>query len=388
MLQILSWFREDGWEILYSATSQHSPHTPDLSEWGMKTHPVVLNDDAFNVFVKDYQPQVVIFDRFMTEEQFGWRVAQECPQAIRIIETVDLHFLRKARKLSANPGKADFRNRDTAREIAAMYRSDLNFIISSAEMELLQQYFGFPQSLMLEVPFMVNQVSVDHHNQFPTFSNRKNFVTIGNFLHEPNLKSVQLLKDTIWPIIRQSLPEAHLYVYGAYMPENIKSWHQPSAGFYMMGRAEESLQVIAASRVFLAPLTFGAGQKGKLLDAMLSGTPSVTTTVGAESMHPGLEWNGNITDDLSAFAEAAVKLYTNEEIWSKAAAQSTRILQQVFDRNIHGPAMMAKIYQMLDNRESCRIENFNGYMLMQEFNYATKYMSRWISLKNQSDGLE
>ena len=39
----------------------------------------------------------MLFDRFMMEEQFGWRVAENCPNALRILDTEDLHFLRKTR---------------------------------------------------------------------------------------------------------------------------------------------------------------------------------------------------------------------------------------------------------------------------------------------------
>ena len=64
--------------------------------------------------------------------------------------------------------------------------------------------------------------------------------------------------------------------------------------------------------VCLAPLQFGAGLKGKLLDAMLYGTPSVTTSIGAEAMHDDLPWNGFICDDPEEFATRSVELYQNE----------------------------------------------------------------------------
>lgn len=386
MLQILHFFREDQWNITYAATSQVSPYVPDLADLGMKAVPVFLNDASFDAFVCELNPDVVLFDRFMAEEQFGWRVAAQCPHALRIIETVDLHFLRKARKSLTDIGLKEFRSRNAARELSAMYRSDLSLMISYVEMELLQQYFQFPEFLMAQAPFMVPSVSDQHHFSFPWFSARNHFVTIGNFLHEPNFQSVKSLKDTIWPLIRKEIPNAELHIYGSYMPDALESWHDPQSGFYMMGRAEDALQTIQNYRVFLAPLSFGAGQKGKLLDAMLTATPSVTTSIGAESMHPGLAWNGFIEDIPENFVKAAVTLYLNETIWNEASSQSTIILQKVFDQNIYGPALMNRIYTLLENPEAHRIKNFTGFMLMQEFNYATKYMSRWIELKNQGLG--
>ena len=76
--------------------------------------------------------------------------------------------------------------------------------------------------------------------------------------------------------------------------------------------------MIGNSKVLLAPLRFGAGIKGKLTDAMLNGTPSVTTSIGAEGMCGELPWNGFIEDDFQKFAEKAEELFTDKDTWSFA----------------------------------------------------------------------
>jgi hypothetical protein len=68
----------------------------DLSLY--KVREIALNSSSFDVFVKQLQPSIVLFDRFMIEEQFGWRVAENCPNAVRILDTEDLHCLRLARQ--------------------------------------------------------------------------------------------------------------------------------------------------------------------------------------------------------------------------------------------------------------------------------------------------
>ena len=67
--------------------------------------------------------------------------------------------------------------------------------------------------------------------------------------------------------------------------------------------------------MLLAPLRFGAGLKGKLVEAMQCGTPSVTTSIGAEAMHGNLPWSGSITDSPEVFAQAAIQLYTDKTAW-------------------------------------------------------------------------
>src|SRR5690606_1543988 len=114
------------------------------------------------------QPDLVLFDRFFTEEQFGWRIAQACPTAVRLLDTEDLHCLRYIREQRVKEAQQaasdatekyslnlsvyadnDLRNRlldaeIAQREIAAIYRCDLSLIISSVEMRLLQTHFSVP----------------------------------------------------------------------------------------------------------------------------------------------------------------------------------------------------------------------------------------------------
>ena len=94
-------------------------------------------------------------------------------------------------------------------------------------------------------------------------------------------------------------------VYGAYPKQQVEEWHQPLQGFLVHGRAKDANEVMKQSRVCLAPLRFGAGLKGKLVDSMLNGTPSVTTSMGAEGIHGSLEWPGAIADDPAVLCECS-----------------------------------------------------------------------------------
>ena len=64
---------------------------------GVTCHKITLNDDGFDLLLQEIQPQMVVFDRFITEEQYGWRVSLQCPDAVKVLDTQDLHFLRKTR---------------------------------------------------------------------------------------------------------------------------------------------------------------------------------------------------------------------------------------------------------------------------------------------------
>ena len=137
------------------------------------------------------------------------------------------------------------------------------------------------------------------------------------------------------------------------------------------------------ARVCLAPLRFGAGLKGKLIESMLTGTPSVTTGIGAEAMHAELPWNGCITDDTDKFILEAANLYLNEADWQQAQINGISIINSVFNRVENAQGMVNRINEIRNNIESHRLNNFTGAMLKHHLLKSTEYMSRWIEAKNK-----
>ena len=98
MLQLIDLFQAQDVEITFASTAGSSEYSTDLSRMRISVVSIELNSNSFNAFLEQLQPEIVLFDRFVTEEQFGWRVAETCPNALRILDTEDLHFLRKARE--------------------------------------------------------------------------------------------------------------------------------------------------------------------------------------------------------------------------------------------------------------------------------------------------
>ena len=98
MVQLISIFKEHRFDVTFASPAMDSDYMIDLDSLGVTKKSIALNCSSFDVYVKELNPAVVLFDRFMVEEQFGWRVQQECPQAFTVLDTEDLHFLRKARQ--------------------------------------------------------------------------------------------------------------------------------------------------------------------------------------------------------------------------------------------------------------------------------------------------
>lgn len=386
MMQLLEFFISEAYHITFATTATETDVMADLPALGIDTVKIELNNPSFDSFLAALNPEVVLFDRFMMEEQFGWRVSEICPLAIRILDTEDLHFFRKARqeafKKNTEVSKELLQSDTAKREIASIYRCDLSLIISKVEMELLKDTFDVPENILFYLPFMEETPSEEEKKDQLLFEDRKNFISIGNFRHEPNWDAVLNLKQNIWPLIRKELPQAELHIYGAYPGPKVKQLHNENERFLVKGWAVSALDVIGSSRVLLAPLRFGAGLKGKFIDAMKAGTPSVTTKIGAEGMLNGKGWNGNIVDTPEDFAREAVSLYTNKAEWKNSRLKGFELLEKDYSKRKFSKTFRKRLLHLKENLRKHRESNFTGSMLKHHQMAGTKFMSKYIEMKN------
>ena len=385
IMSIMRLFKANGYQVEFCTPCAISEHSIDLKEEGINSSSIELNSDSFDVYIKAYKPDIVLFDRFMMEEQFAWRVELNCPKALKILDTEDLQLLRNARhqalKENRDVSKADLFSVLAKREISAILRCDISLIISSYEMKLLKETFKVDSSLLHHLPFMVNLDKCPSKTK--DYKEREHFMTIGNFRHAPNWDVVLYLQK-IWPYIRKQLPKAQLHIYGSYPPPKATTLNNPKTGFLIKGWADDAFEVMENARVCLAPIRFGAGIKGKLLDAMIMQTPSITSSIGSEGMYENETWPGFISDDLEEFAKKAVELYNDEKLWNEAKENSTVLLKSKYDENILSKKLIEKVDEVYKNLEEHRLNNFTGSMLRHHSMASTKYMSQWIEEKNKN----
>lgn len=387
ILQVMRVFLEEGYKVIFASAAKESQYMEDLLAIGIEVHKIELNSDTFDSFLIEIKPEIILFDRFMIEEQFGWRVALNCPNALKILDTEDLHCLRIARQNAFKKRNIfeleDLLNEEVAkREIASILRCDISLLVSEFEIELLQSLFKIDSNLLFYLPIFVD-LDENKIQNWKSFDEKKDFMVIGNFLHEPNWNAVQYLKEEIWPIIRTKLPNAILNVYGAYPSQKVFQLHNERDGFLIKGRADKAFDVFDSARILLAPIRFGAGIKGKLLEAMEYGTPSVTTSIGAEAMSGNLDWNGCIVDDAHTFAEKAVLLYSNEQLWQQARLNGIEIIKNRYCKEIFFNSFITHIEKVSQGLSYHRKKNFLGALLQHHTLRSTEYMSRWIQEKNK-----
>lgn len=377
MMQLIKLFSEADYKVTFLTASNNIEFSEKI-----EIQKIEINNESFDEKIKQLNPDIVLFDRYITEEQFGWRVSESCPDAFKIIDTEDLHFLREVRR-KAFVERREINNGDLVndifkREIASILRCDLSLIISEFEYQLLTEKFKINPDILFYIPFLTEKIEKNK----TVFEDRKHFVSIGNFLHEPNWQTVLKLKS-VWKNIRKELPNAELHIYGAYASEKVFQLHNDKEGFLVKGRAENVESLFDRYRVLLAPIPFGAGLKGKLWESMQFGLPNVTSSIGAEAMHKNLPWNGFIEDYDESFVDKAIELYQDENLWNQAQKNGCQILDLVFRKDLFANSFINKVSEISENLENHRTENYLGKILQHHQLNSTKYMSRWIEEKNR-----
>lgn len=394
LLQLIEQLQQAGCVLHFASAATPGERRDDLAARGIVEHPIALNCSSFDSFISDLAPDMVLFDRFMTEEQFGWRVEQHAPHALRILQTSDLHALRAVREKALKHAENDHpvmhspaelgallqREPLALREVTSILRCDLSLMISPREIELLTQFLSVPVEQLCYCPFLIDWPPVAR----PNFDERSDFATIGNFLHAPNWDSLRWLKTAIWPRIRQTLPTAKLHIYGAHPTAKALQLHHPQQGFLLHGACDDSVTTLAQARVCLSPLRFGAGIKGKFIDAALAQTPAITTSIGAEGMGEAVNWPGIIANTANAIADVAVALHSEQESWLAAQAKCQEFITANFARDVYGTALIEAIASAYRELEARRERQFLGRLIRQNHLRASEYMARWIEAKNKS----
>ncbi len=377
-----------GYEVRALSSCKDNSHREALEQFGVPTFQCDPNDSRFDAELLEYRPDIVIFDRFMLEEQFGWRVRQHCPDAVRVLDTVDLHALRRSRQKKIENGESsctlsseDFQSEDALREVSAIFRSDLSLLVSNFERSLLSSRYQVPEE-MLSLTRMHYRTPENQHD----FEQRNNFVTIGNFRHAPNADSYRVLHQKIWKPLRRALsdlglPGVELHIYGAYPTREFLDLDDPSTGFRVLGWVPNAQETLSRYRVNLAPLRFGAGIKGKISDGWAVGTPCVGTSIAAEGMCENLEFGGLISDEWDNFITSAALLYAERAEWVQAQARGNTIIESLYSEGTTIPAMLNALTGALAAREQRRSRNMIGAMLWQNQLRSTEYFSRWIEVK-------
>ncbi|MDT5271767.1 MAG: hypothetical protein QOH49_3953 [Acidobacteriota bacterium] len=275
-----------------------------------------------------------------------WTLRRADPRVKVIFDTVDLHFVRLARESELTGDPALAREAKQYREVETRLAraSDLVWFASSTDLDVMgREAPGVPS-------VVIPTIHRPHARGLP-FAEREHLLFVGNFRHRPNEDGVRFFVREVLPKVRAELPGVELILVGDGAPQEFS--RLAAEGVRLLGYVPDVDPLFARSRVFVAPIRFGAGIKGKIGEALAYAIPLVTTTVGAEGMSLRDGEEALIADTAEGFAAAVVRLYRDAELWSRLASNAHPHVERHFSPRIVGRIVNDSVKGLLgDFKES------------------------------------
>lgn len=236
----------------------------------------------------------------------------------------DLGFLREMREYEVT-GDISFKESSMEwqpKELALMRSADMAYYPSYVEVDAIHAID--PEIRVKAIPaYLFDNVQWEGYD----FAARKNIMFIGGFSHRPNVDAVKWLAKEILPELVKRLPEVKIHILGSNAPQEVlelANEHLVMEGFVT---DEELEQFYRNCRLSLVPLRYGAGIKGKVVEAMRFGIPVVTTSTGAEGI-PNAEKAMLIEDDAAVLAEKLAGLYQDADALTAMSKNCISYIQE------------------------------------------------------------
>jgi len=240
-----------------------------------------------------------------------------------VYDTVDLHFLREKRRARYDSNSdSDYWKRI---EFFLADMADEILVVSDVEKQILEKQ-GYENK--------VSVITNVHENMGCklSFEDRKGLLFIGGFLHTPNEDAMLWFIERIFPKIEQAIKGITCSIVGSHPTDAVRSL--AGENVYVTGYIEDVTPYFENSRVFVSPLRYGAGVKGKIGQSLSFGLPVVTTAVGAEGMGCINGENMLLAEDEDEFAQKVITLYHDEQLWQKLSVNGMELVQERFSPQV------------------------------------------------------
>jgi O-antigen biosynthesis protein len=293
------------------------PYTADLQRRGIEClyHPFYASVE--DVFRRLKVPvDLVYLHRYSNASKYAGMVRQHLPKARILYNVADLHFLRAERQaeLEGDPKAREKVDQLRRLELGAMSFVDGVIVHSGAEAELLRELA--PHVAVHVIPWTVKlRDKGGNTRQKPGAKPAMAF--IGGYGHPPNVDAAQWAAQQIMPLVRRQVPGMELLLVGSRMPVEVSSL--AAKDIVPLGFVPSLDGVFDRVRLTIAPLRFGAGLKGKVLESMAAGVPCVMTPVAAEGLELPEELAWLVGDKPDQLADCIAKLCRDNARYQRVA---------------------------------------------------------------------
>eukprot|EP01132_Coremiostelium_polycephalum_P015392 gene15392-18595_t len=240
-----------------------------------------------------------------------------------VYDTVDLHFIREERGLKlANNLKTDALekvNQTKQKEVNLSKEADITIAITDVEREILEKNGA-------RKVVMIPNIHSPYVGTDKTFNDRNGICFIGGYQHAPNVDAVLWLVKEIMPLVWHKYPDIKLTLLGSNPPESVQNLQSPKV--IVPGYLKDVSEYFLDSRIFVAPLRYGAGMKGKIGQSLEFKLPLITTNIGAEGMNLKHNYNALIANTTEEFAQGIIHLYEDKNLWELISSNSFSAIRE------------------------------------------------------------
>lgn len=220
----------------------------------------------------------------------------------------DLHHIRLYREYNVTKNKNVLQEAKNIEiiENKIFSRTDVIYVVGNYEFNVLKEKYS--NKTIRNIPLFFYDKFLTNIEK--NFSKRKDLIFVGNFIHSPNINAILWFSKEIYPEIVEKFPDIMLHIIGAKNGELIGSNNSKNIKFEGHLSDEDLISFYQKCRIAIAPLRYGAGVKGKIIEAAYNQIPMITTSIGGEGLDNSTE-AFIIEDDAKKMSEIISNLYIN-----------------------------------------------------------------------------
>ncbi len=303
-----------GWKVTFVAREREAEvrHARRLRQMGVATH---AGFDGLDRLLRSNDFDLAVVNFWELAAELLPHLREHTPTARVVVNSIDLHFLRHARQsLGQRAHLDDAFGAETTRELNVYNAADAVITVSDKERDLLADFLG--EGRVFTLPL------AEHVPRSPyPLADRRGMYFVGNFRHLPNREAVEHLANDVLPQLDPELLARHpLTVVGNWLDRVQLDLDPDTPGLRLVGWVPTVAPYVERSRLAAVPLLHGAGVKRKVIQAMMAGTPVVTTPVGAEGLDLVQGETALIARDATDLAAGLTRLLTDDDLWHRMAA--------------------------------------------------------------------
>ena len=319
LFQLLKIFKELNYHVIFVADNgvKEEPYNSELQNLQVET---IYTQEGYGTTIetqiKNLLPIVDLawICRPEINEKYLPPIRQQSNLKI-IYDTIDLHYLRLKREWELSADKDLTKSTKwidmQARELKIAHQADLTITVTSVEQEILQQQ---GVSNVAVVP----NIHTPYQGKSKSFQEREGILFIGSYNHPPNVDAVLWLCQEIMPLVWSKIPDVKVTLLGNEPKSEVQNLQ--SDRIIVPGYVEDVSHYFLNHRVFVSPLRYGAGMKGKIGQSLEYGLPVVSTAIGTEGMNLVPDINVLEANTTEIFAQQIIRLYQDQSLWQHIAS--------------------------------------------------------------------